>query len=58
MQRLAGEWINSFSREIDSPDFDIDSYLEQLKKSQNGSSGSMQLQRVDYPVQGLMDFDT
>ena len=58
MQRLAGEWIHSFSREIDSPDFDIDSYLEQLKKSQNGSSGSMQLQRVDSPVQGLIDFNT
>ena len=29
MQRLAGDWIRSFSREIDRPDFDITSYLEQ-----------------------------
>ena len=40
MQRLAGNWINSFQKEIERPDFDIDSYLEQLKKSQNGSSAS------------------
>ena len=28
MQRLAGDWIRFFSREIDRPDFDITSYLE------------------------------
>ena len=41
MQRLAGNWINSFQKEIERPDFDIDSYLGELKKSQNSSSASM-----------------
>ena len=41
MQRLAGNWIKSFQEEIERPDFDIDSYLERLKKSRNGSSASM-----------------
>ena len=32
MQRLAGDWIHSFQREVERPDFDITNYLEQLKK--------------------------
>lgn len=42
MQRFVGDWIHSFSRELERPDFDIDSYLERLKKSQNSSSTSTQ----------------
>ena len=53
MQRLAGNWIHAFSREIERPDFDIDSYLEQLGKSRNGSSVSMRLQGGDSAVHGL-----
>ena len=51
MQRLAGDWIFSFQREIESPAFDIDSYLEQLNRSRNGSSALM---RGDSAVQGLL----
>ena len=51
MQRLAGDWIFSFQREIESPAFDIDSYLEQLNRSRNGSSASM---RGDSAVQGRL----
>ena len=51
MQRLAGNWIHSFSKEIGRPDFDITNYLEQLKKSRNGSSALM---RGDSAVQGLL----
>ena len=54
MQRLAGNWIHDFSREIEKPDFDIDSYLEQLGKSRNGSSALMRLQGGDSAVQGLL----
>ena len=50
MQRLVGNWINSFQKELEQPDFDIDSYLEQLKKSQNGSSTSTR----GGAVQGLL----
>ena len=45
MQRLAGNWIHSFSREIDSPDFDITNYLEQLKKSRMALSAAMGTRR-------------
>lgn len=45
MQRLAGNWVHSFSREIDRPDFDITSYLEQLKKSRTASSATMGTRR-------------
>ena len=41
MQRLAGNWVHSFSREIDRPDFDITNYLEQLKKSLTASSAAL-----------------
>ena len=54
MQRLAGNWINSFQKEIERPDFDIDSYLEQLGKSRNGSGVSMRLQGGDSAVQGIL----
>ncbi|MDE0042084.1 MAG: DUF932 domain-containing protein [Candidatus Poribacteria bacterium] len=40
MQRLAGNWINSFQTEIERPDFDIDSYLDSM--------------RGDPPVQGVL----
>ena len=33
MQRLAGNWINSFQEEIERPNFDITSYLKLLKES-------------------------
>ena len=45
MQRVAGNWVHSFSREIDRPDFDITSYLEQLKKSRMASSATMGTRR-------------
>ena len=45
MQRLAGNWIHSFSRKIDRPDFDITNYLEQLKKSRLASSAAMGTRR-------------
>ena len=38
MQRRAGDWIFSFQRQIERPDFDIGNYLAGLKKSPNGSS--------------------
>ena len=59
MQRLAGNWIHSFQREIERSDFDIDSYLEKLKKSRNGSSALMRSQGSGSAVQGLLfgDFD-
>ena len=41
MQRLAGNWIHAFSRDIDRPDFDITNYLEELKKSRTASSVAM-----------------
>ena len=41
MQRLAGNWIHSFSREIDRTDFDITTYLEQLEKSLTASNAAM-----------------
>jgi len=31
MQRLAGNWINSFQKEIENKDFSIDKYISQLK---------------------------
>ena len=54
MQRLAGDWIHSFQREVERPDFDITNYLEQLKKSRNGSSTSTRLQSGDSAVQGFL----
>ena len=54
MQRLAGDWIHSFQREVERPDFDITNYLEQLKKSRNGSSTSTRLQGRDSAVQGFL----
>ena len=45
MQRLAGNWVHSFSREIDRPDFDITNYLEQLKKSRMALSAAMGTRR-------------
>ena len=45
MQRLAGNWVHSFSREIDRSDFDITNYLEQLKKSRTASSAAMGTRR-------------
>lgn len=33
MQRLAGNWINSFQKEIEKQDFSIDNYIQLLKKS-------------------------
>lgn len=35
MQRLAGNWINSFQKEIAKPNFAIDDYLKLLKESPN-----------------------
>lgn len=35
MQRLAGNWINSFQKEIERPDFSIDSYIKILRESPN-----------------------
>lgn len=32
MQRLAGNWINSFQEEIKKPSFDIEKYLKKLEK--------------------------
>lgn len=33
MQRLAGNWINSFQKEIENKDFSIDTYIQLLKES-------------------------
>lgn len=35
MQRLAGNWINSFQKEIQKTDFNIETYLQLLKESPN-----------------------
>ena len=35
MQRLAGNWINSFQEELKRPDFDPEKYLKLLKESPN-----------------------
>ena len=35
MQRLAGNWINSFNKAIEKPDFKIDTYIKELSASSN-----------------------
>ena len=55
MQRLAGELDTFlFKERLSRPDFDITNYLEQLKKSRNGSSALMRLQGGNSAVQGFL----
>ena len=50
MQRLAGNWMNSFQKEIKKPSFDIVDYLQLLRES---PSKAMHLTSNRYAAGGM-----